>query len=115
MGMQMTMRAVSDGMGGIMHVPAPFVPRGKRKAAKPARATPRPSFDDLRTRLEHIERLEEEKQGITDDIKDVYAEASSTGFDVKTIRAIVALRRLDPEHRAQADALLEEYKQGIGL
>ncbi len=65
--------------------------------------------------LERIERLEEEKRGIADDIKDVYGEAKSTGFDAKTIRAIVRLRRMEKHHRDEADALLETYRNAIGL
>ncbi|NJC33903.1 uncharacterized protein (UPF0335 family) [Sphingomonas jejuensis] len=71
--------------------------------------------DQLRLLIERIERLEEEKRGTQDDIKDVYAEAKSTGFDVKTMRAIVRLRRLEKHHRDEADALLETYRQALGL
>jgi uncharacterized protein (UPF0335 family) len=71
--------------------------------------------DQLRLLIERIERLEEEKQGIADDIKDVYGEAKSTGFDVKTIRTIVRLRKMEKHHRDEAEALLETYKQALGL
>jgi len=71
--------------------------------------------DQLRLLIERIERLEEEKKGIADDIKDVYGEAKSTGFDVKTIRTIVRLRKLEKHHRDEAEALLETYKQALGL
>lgn len=71
--------------------------------------------DQLRLFIERIERLEEEKKGMGDDIRDVYAEAKSTGFDSKTMRAIVALRRMDPDARAERDALLETYKAALGL
>ncbi|RRB80372.1 DUF2312 domain-containing protein, partial [Escherichia coli] len=57
------------------------------------------SGDQLRLLIERIERLEEEKKGIADDIKDVYGEAKSTGFDVKTIRTIVRLRKMEKHHR----------------
>ena len=59
--------------------------------------------------------MEEEKKGIADDIKDVYGEAKSTGFDVKTIRSIVRLRKMEKHHREEAEALLETYKQALGL
>jgi uncharacterized protein (UPF0335 family) len=65
--------------------------------------------DQLRLLIERIERLEEEKKGIADDIKDVYGEAKSTGFDVKTIRTIVRLRKMEKHHRD------ETYKQALGL
>ena len=73
------------------------------------------SADQLRLLIERIERLEEEKQGIADDIKDVYGEAKSTGFDVKTIRSIVRLRKMEKHHREEAEALLETYKAALGL
>ncbi|AOH85757.1 hypothetical protein AWL63_19200 [Sphingomonas panacis] len=73
------------------------------------------SADQLRLLIERIERLEEEKKGISDDINDVYGEAKSTGFDVKTIRTIIRLRRMEKHHRDEADALLETYKQALGL
>ena len=73
------------------------------------------SAEQLRQFLERIERLEEEKRGISDDIKDTYGEAKSTGFDAKTIRQIVRLRRMEKHHRDEADALLETYRNAIGL
>ncbi|SDA21756.1 DUF2312 domain-containing protein [Sphingomonas sp. NFR15] len=71
--------------------------------------------DRLRLLIERIERLEEEKRGIADDIKDVYGEAKSTGFDTKTIRQIVRLRKMEKHHRDEAAALLETYMQALGL
>lgn len=71
--------------------------------------------DQLRLLIERIERLEEGKKGIADDIKDVYGEAKSTGFDVKTIRTIVRLRKMEKHHRDEAEALLETYKAALGL
>jgi len=71
--------------------------------------------DRLRLFIERIERLEEEKRGLADDIKQVYGEAKSTGFDAKTIRAIVRLRRMEKHHREEAEALLETYKAALGL
>jgi uncharacterized protein (UPF0335 family) len=73
------------------------------------------SAEQLRLFIERIERLEEEKKGIADDIKDVYAEAKSTGFDVKTMRSIVRLRRMEKHHRDEAEMLLETYKQALGI
>jgi len=71
--------------------------------------------DQLRLLIERIERLEEEKKGIADDIKDVYGEAKSTGFDTKTIRQIVRLRKMEKHHRDEAEMLLETYKAALGL
>ncbi len=73
------------------------------------------SAEQLRLLIERIERLEEEKKGISDDIKDVYGEAKSTGFDVKTMRSIIRLRRMEKHHRDEADMLLETYKQALGI
>ena len=69
----------------------------------------------LRAFIERIERLEEEKRTIADDIKDVYAEAKSTGFDSKTMRAIIRLRKMEKHHRDEADALMETYRKALGL
>jgi uncharacterized protein (UPF0335 family) len=71
--------------------------------------------DRLRLLIERIERLEEEKKGIGDDIKDVYSEAKSTGYDPKIIRQIVRLRKMKPDDRREAEALLETYKNALGI
>lgn len=71
--------------------------------------------DQLRLFLERAERLIEEKKGIQDDIKSVFAEAKSNGFDVPTMRAIVRLRGMEPHHRQEAEMLLDTYKGAIGL
>lgn len=73
------------------------------------------SAEQLRLLIERVERLEEEKKGINDDIKDVYAEGKSTGFDVKTMREIVRLRKMEKHHRDEAEMMLETYKQALGL
>ena len=71
--------------------------------------------DQLRLFIERIERLEEEKKGIADDVRDVYSEAKSNGYDTKTMRKIVALRRMETHVRQEADALLETYRSALGL
>ncbi|CAA9518463.1 MAG: FIG00451076: hypothetical protein [uncultured Sphingomonadaceae bacterium] len=71
--------------------------------------------DQLRLFIERIERLEEEKRGTADDIKEVYAEAKSNGYDIKTMRTIVRLRGMEKHHRDEAEALLETYKAALGL
>ena len=73
------------------------------------------SADQLRLLIERIERLEEEKSGINDGIKDVYAEAKSTGLDVKTMRAIIRLRAMEKHHREESEALIETYKAALGM
>jgi uncharacterized protein (UPF0335 family) len=71
--------------------------------------------DELRLLIERIERLEEEKKAISDDGKDVYGEAKSRGYDTKTIRAIVRLRKMENHVREEAEALLETDKAALGL
>lgn len=69
----------------------------------------------LKLFIERLERLEEERKGIGDDIKDVYAEAKATGFDIKTIKKLLQLRAMDTASRQEAEALLETYRAAIGL
>lgn len=71
--------------------------------------------EQLRLFIERIERLEEEKKGIADDVKDVYLEARANGYDVKTMRSVVRLRKLETHARLEAEALLETYKAALGL
>jgi uncharacterized protein (UPF0335 family) len=71
--------------------------------------------DQLRLFIERIERLEEEKKGMADDIKDVYLEAKSQGYDSKTMRSIVRLRKMEKHARQEAEALLDTYKAALGL
>lgn len=71
--------------------------------------------DQLRLFIERIERLEVEKGELADDIKDVYGEAKSNGFDAKTMRKIVALRKMETHTRNEADALLETYRAALNL
>lgn len=71
--------------------------------------------DELRLLIERIERLEEEKQAIGSDVKDVYNEAKSRGYDAKTMRRIVALRKMETNDRQEAEALLQTYASAIGL
>jgi uncharacterized protein (UPF0335 family) len=71
--------------------------------------------DQLRLFIERIERLEEEKKGISDDIRDVYLESKGQGYDTKIMRAIVRLRRMEKNDRDEMDALLETYRDALGL
>lgn len=69
----------------------------------------------LRSFIERVERLEEEKTALAEDIKEVYAEAKAVGFDVKTIRKVIKLRKMDTEKRREEDELLDLYKAAIGM
>jgi uncharacterized protein (UPF0335 family) len=71
--------------------------------------------DQLRLFIERIERLEEEKKGILDDIKDAYAELKANGYDTKTTRQIVRDRKMETHARQERDALLETYRAALGL
>ena len=71
--------------------------------------------DHLKAFVERIERLEEEKKAIADDVRDVYAEAKATGFDVKALRTIVRLRKVDADERKEHEAILETYMHALGM
>lgn len=69
----------------------------------------------LKAYLDRIERMEEEKSALAEDIKEIFAEAKGTGFDVKTMRKLVRLRKMDSEKRREEEELLELYKAAVGL
>ncbi|MXO64877.1 GapR family DNA-binding domain-containing protein [Altericroceibacterium endophyticum] len=71
--------------------------------------------DRLRLLIERIERLEEEKKNISDDIREVYAEAKAVGYDVKILRQIVRLRKMQPDDRREMECILETYKAALGI
>jgi uncharacterized protein (UPF0335 family) len=71
--------------------------------------------DQLKAVVERVERLEEEKKALSDDIRDVYAEAKAHGFDVKALRTIVKLRKQDSDERKEQEAILETYMHALGM
>ena len=71
--------------------------------------------DQLKAFVERVERLEEEKKTIADDIRDVYAEAKGNGYDVKALRTIVRLRKQDKDERMEQEAILETYMHALGM
>lgn len=71
--------------------------------------------DQLRAFVERVERLEEEKKVIADDIKDVFAEAKGNGFDVKILRKVIAMRKKDPGEREEEEAVLDLYLHALGM
>ena len=71
--------------------------------------------DHLKAFVERVERLEEEKKAIADDIRDVYAEAKGNGFDVKALRTIIRLRKQDANERQEQETILETYMQALGM
>jgi len=95
------------------NAPAPIGHNGGPALDAPAQLAE--SAVQLRTIVERIERMAEEKQAIADDIKEVYAEAKANGFDTKILRVIVALRKLDSNERQERDALRDLYLQALGM
>ena len=78
-------------------------------------AKPLIAKDHLKAFVERVERLEEEKKAIADDIRDVYAEAKGNGFDIKALRTVVRLRKQDINERKEQEAILETYLHALGM
>lgn len=104
-----TVTTGSDGTPTI-HIPVEGLKSLPETKAKNGNAD-----DRLRLLIERIERLEEEKKGIGDDIKDVYNEAKATGYDAKIMRVVVSIRKMKPDDRREHDAVLELYKSSLGI
>jgi uncharacterized protein (UPF0335 family) len=81
----------------------------------PETATTRFAKDQLKAFVERIERLEEEKKTISDDIRDVYAESKANGFDVKALRAVIRLRKQDAQERNEQQMILDTYLHALGM
>lgn len=86
-----------------------------RPAIRDEAAAHRFAKDHLKAFVERVERLEEEKKALSDDIHDIYAEAKANGFDVKALRAVVRLRKQDVDERREQEAILETYLQALGM
>jgi uncharacterized protein (UPF0335 family) len=84
------------------------------REAEPAKQG-QPTDDRLRLLIERIERLEEEKKGIADDIRDVYSEAKSVGYDAKIMPQIVSIRKMEPNDLSEQEMILETYKAALGM
>jgi uncharacterized protein (UPF0335 family) len=84
-------------------------------AAKDDQAAHRFAKDQLKAFVERVERLEEEKKAIADDVRDVYAEAKANGYDVKALRTVVKLRKQDVNERKEQEAILETYLHALGM
>lgn len=110
----------SDGTDRLVwgRLPEPK-PAGRKKAERrqpdPINANPDAAAQKIKLYIERIERLEEEKAGINQDIADVYSEIKCEGFDAKIIRKIIDLRKIDPSQRQEIEALLDIYKTAIGI
>lgn len=91
-------------------------PSDVEKDSAPAEAAnTRFAKDQLRAFVERIERLEEEKKCITDDIRDVHAESKGNGFDVKALRAVIRLRKQDAQERLEHELILDTYLMALGM
>ena len=84
-------------------------------AVKDEAAAHRFAKDHLKAFVERVERLEEEKKALSDDIRDVYAEAKANGFDVKALRAVIRIRKLDSDERKEQEAILDTYLAALGM
>ena len=73
------------------------------------------AVDRLRSIIERIERLEEERKALASDIKDIFAEAKSAGFEVKVIRQIIAIRKKEPSEVEEQETLLDLYRRALGM
>jgi uncharacterized protein (UPF0335 family) len=91
------------------------MPASAAAAAVAEQPAARFAKDHLRAFVERIERLEEEKKAISDDVRDVYAEAKANGFDVKALRSVVRLRKQDIDERKEQEAVLETYLHALGM
>jgi len=85
------------------------------KDDQPAAAAHRFAKDQLKAFVERVERLEEEKKAIADDIRDVYGEAKANGYDTKALRTVVRLRKQDINERKEQEAILETYLHALGM
>jgi uncharacterized protein (UPF0335 family) len=84
-------------------------------AAEKEQPAPRFAKDQLKAIVERVEKLEEEKKAISDDIRDVFAEAKVNGYDVKALRQVVKLRKLDKNERQEQEAILDTYLVALGM
>ena len=86
-----------------------------RQGAEPEAEVGGIASDRLRSIIERIERLEEERKGLADNIKDIFAEAKSAGFDVKVLRSLLTLRKKEPEEIEEQETLLDLYRRALGM
>ena len=114
------LRPVPDGQGGTRLEFGPMPPpksgsKGTGKLHTPAPIIAERNAEQLRLFIERVERLEEEETGIKDDKREVFSEAKSQGYDTRQMKKIIAMRKLDPNDRAEAEAILETYMIALGL
>lgn len=114
----------SEGKDGSPTFTVNMDDKPKRRMARELQDTPLPlgdttsrraADDRLRLLVERVERLEEEKKGIADDIKDVFAEVKAVGYDAKIVKQVIKLRAMNPDDRAEMETILDLYKAALGL
>ncbi len=116
-----SMRQVRGAGGEVRHVPTPFIPpAAKKKSSKPHVPDPiktngETTAEELRLLLERLERLHEEKKGISGDISDVLAEAKGRGFDPAAINRLLKIRQKKREDFQEEEMILETYMQALGM
>jgi uncharacterized protein (UPF0335 family) len=91
------------------------VSRGRPSRSEASPETGGIAADRLRSLIERIERLEEERKALGSDIKDIYAEAKSAGFDVKVLRQLISIRRKEPAEVEEQESLLDIYRRALGM
>jgi len=89
--------------------------RGRNKPVEDTAETGGIAADRLRSLIERIERLEEERKALGSDIKDIYSEAKSAGFDVKVIRQLISIRKKEPAEVEEQETLLDVYRRALGM
>jgi uncharacterized protein (UPF0335 family) len=89
--------------------------RARQAKTEDSPATGGIAADRLRSLIERIERLEEERKALGSDIKDIYAEAKSAGFDVKVLRQLISIRRKEPAEVEEQESLLDVYRRALGM
>jgi uncharacterized protein (UPF0335 family) len=98
------------------HPASPAIGDNSSKFAQPiASGSPQQANEQLRSFVGRIERLEEEKKTIGHDIRDVYIEAKSDGYDLKALRSIIRLRKMNPNDRAKQETILDTYMRAMGM
>lgn len=98
-----------------IHTDLDTIKRANERVAQIPESGRRFAEGQLKSIIERVERMEEEKKTITDDIRDIYAEAKGNGFDVAALKTIVRMRKKDPNERQEAETILETYMLALGM
>lgn len=102
-------------MTNVLPMPGASTSDGQARPNEITETSQTVAAGQLRAFIERVERLEEEKKTIADDIREVYAEMKGTGFDTAAVRKIIRLRRMDQAERQEAEAILDLYMSALGM